>query len=180
MSAGWIIDDIIARRDASSSLWSTIGIIVGGTDNGRAGRRRWHRFAYYASSLRDLRAARDNIRRGATPWAMFQTYPLGISNRSHNHSVTVSRKVSPYLAFPSQTCIIVRRYVCSKFLARIYDYSFLIEDATIATLTPLTDHLKINLTFKEISSKLYQLRRFEIYVTFRSIFVSRLIVRIKR
>lgn len=90
-----------------------------GTDNGRAGRRRWHRFAYYASSLRDLRAARDNIRRDATPWAMFQTYPLGISNRSHNHSVTVSRKVSPYLAFPSQTCIIVHRYVCSKHVFMI-------------------------------------------------------------
>lgn len=115
-----------------------------GTDNERAGRRRWHRFAYYASSLRDLRAALDNIRRDATPWPMLQTYPLGISNRSHNHSVTVSRQVSPYIAFPSQTRVIVNCYVWSKFLARIYDYSFLIEDAaTIATLTTLTDHLKI-------------------------------------
>lgn len=33
--------------------------------------------------------------------------------------------------------------VWSKFLARIYDYSFLIEDATTATLTTLIDHLKI-------------------------------------
>lgn len=56
---------------------------------------------------------------------------------------SLCRAVSPYIAFPSQTRVIVHCYVSSKFLARIYDYSFLIEDATIATLTTLTDHLKI-------------------------------------
>lgn len=71
-SQRWII---ATSHPLSTSDWHHLRRHCRDTDNGRA--RHWHRFAYYDSSLHNLRVGRDDIRRDATLWTVL-SYPSGI------------------------------------------------------------------------------------------------------